>query len=153
MSFQSAKNALNRRLGEQVFLSALKGFASDTNTPFAEKISIFCALVILSTPWILIASGLVVLWFGRPSPLIVVFALLLFGFAWLIRPRRAALPKQGLKQDDLPHVFATLNSISSAMAAPKIDLVFVDFSYDFVSVTRFRFRSCDIIRTPLISRF
>lgn len=135
MSLKTKIEELHRRLGEDVFLSALEDTVAGRRDSKSEFFLRLLSVLVVSIPFLLAAAGLWLAWIGFPHILIMIVAALVLALAYFLRPRRYALPPDLLGRSDLPELFTVLDAICDRLRAPRFTHVFVDLSFNAAVVS------------------
>ena len=121
------RTALNKRIGERIFLGAQRDYVTGELRQRSAVLTgtYVLAALVLATPWVVIAGGLVLAYFGFPHPLPLIIAAILVAVGWFLLPRRVKLPKGALAPADLPATFAMLHRVGDVLEAPRLTAVSV----------------------------
>ncbi|WP_294221426.1 M48 family metallopeptidase [uncultured Shimia sp.] len=128
---ENFRKDLNRRMGEGVYLSALKEVAS--RTPARSKPSFWLllfSLLVLASPFVFVVLGVLLIQFDFPNLILLVLGGTCLAMAWFLRPRRTKLPERCLDRIHFPALTELVDQISERMNAPKVDkfTVFAGFN-------------------------
>jgi heat shock protein HtpX len=124
-SATSWRTRLHRRQGQAILNAALRHGVR--NRALLAKA---LALPVFLTPLALIAAAGGLLYAMGPGVAGLLYAAILLGIAWWLRPRRAKLPDPIHRRADLPHTFALLDAICARLNAPQIDALCPDGSFN-----------------------
>ncbi|GAA6182446.1 hypothetical protein NBRC116594_38840 [Shimia sp. NS0008-38b] len=118
------RRKLNLKLGEHVYLSALRDVALGVPATTKPDVRLFVlSLLVLSTPFVCLGVGLALIAFDFPNVITGVLGGTFCAMAWVLRPRKAQLPTKCLDRSDLPILVELLDQISDHMGAPKVDKI------------------------------
>lgn len=130
MNLKDRIDALHRKQGEAVFLSAMEDTVIGRRDTGADVALRMLSVLVVSVPYLLAATGVWLLWVGFPHILVMVVAALLLWLAYFLRPHRLSLPEGALERRDLPELFGVLDAISERLNAPDISHVLIDDGFN-----------------------
>ncbi|MEM9785969.1 MAG: M48 family metallopeptidase [Pseudomonadota bacterium] len=118
---------LKRKQGEQVYLSALRDYATGafgapSRGPLIAQV---LSVLVVASPFVVCALGLILIVTTLPSWGGAFFGAVLIGAGYFLCPARYRLPKGALTRADAPGFFAQLDEVSAALNAPAITHVVV----------------------------
>ncbi|WP_239516529.1 MULTISPECIES: M48 family metallopeptidase [unclassified Streptomyces] len=132
-SGESGQSSASRRSGE-----AFGPVKHDANTVVAFGI----ALLVNGVTVFLAVAGVLLLLLGWGAGILPAIGALMLGLAWLMRPRRPRLPKDGpvLYRADAPELFALIDDVADVVGTTGVHVVVVDTDAN-ASVTNYGLRA------------
>ena len=126
------RKKLNRRLAEQIFLSAQKDYLTGDLQRQSRllKVTYLLAGLVLATPILCILAAVALIWNFFPNLLLMVLAAVLLGIGYKLWPRRERIPPGSLGREDAPATFAIIDAIGDALSAPPIDRLVIEDDFN-----------------------
>lgn len=116
---------LNARLGERVFLDAMRDVAEGAELT-ATRVGLAAKAVafgVLATPYLAMGLGAVLVAYEFPTPGLIFIGGVLIGLGWFVRPRKIRLPKELYLRADFPKLFGFFDDVAEAAGGPRVDLL------------------------------
>jgi len=122
---------LNQKVGEAIYLSALKDIASG-RTGSARPGALLWTLsaLVVASPFVLAILGLVFLLLDFPNLITIVLGVVFLGLGCMLRPRKNQMPEGAIDRKTLPETFALLDAISAHLGAPKVSKVVLNSEFN-----------------------
>ena len=122
---------IGKRLGEQLEGALIEREKLEPHTTVVRTAAFVIAAFVLALFAAMVALAVLLIAVAYWNPFVDIFAVLLLGTAYLMRPRLGKVPEEGrVSRDEAPTLYGLADRVADALGAGRADVIAIDHEFN-----------------------